>query len=68
MRALRARRRGGSEIWGLLCSGVELLVARKCAQGEEVADEPESQGSFPGSQETSLEKSLTAVPAKGTQK
>lgn len=38
VRALRAKRRAFSEIWGLSSNGVELLVARKCVQGE-VADE-----------------------------
>lgn len=51
-RALRAKRRAGSEIWGLLRNGVELLGARKCAQGEEVADEAraasQALGKLPG--------------------
>lgn len=38
MRALRAERRAVSEIWGLSWNEVELLVAKKCVQGE-VADE-----------------------------
>lgn len=38
VRALRAKRRACSEIWGLSWNGVELPVARKCVQGE-VVDE-----------------------------
>lgn len=38
VRALRANRRAGSEIWGLSWNGVELPAIRKCVQGE-VAEE-----------------------------
>lgn len=39
VRALGAASRAGSEIQGLSCSRVELLVAKQCVQGGEVVDE-----------------------------